>query len=643
MLVESSAVPSQLPYNKWQLITKPRSVIHIMHDHPEPLTQTQAPKSKSNDRTATWILVGATALTVLAYTQIKIKDTDIWWHMQYGQQFIEQLTWRLDHSVYSWAIVGGEQWTYVSWLGDILLYEIFNWFGWPGLKVLQWTIALSYILVFLWFIRTAKARLSVPFILAMLAAILIVSPPTATIKTENFTMLASFLVVAVYYAARLRSPRLLWLLPPIFLIWVNTHGGFFIGLFFLGLVYLVDLLSYFAVSKERLKQDLRPFVISFTFVLPLVIAATLVNPYGIDYHFHFVANVFETERDQFLVAIGAYVPTWQRLFPESLHHLILNAALTVSAWLLIIFYITFLGIALRAYRRSGFFDPQPFVVMTFFFAFSMTLSRAMLYFPAVALYSVVYVLLKSKIDAGARESAYAALLCVLIAFALVDRAYLEPEPFADDFDASTLAPIQALDFYASHRLPQNLFNDYLSGGYLLWSLYPEYRPFIDPRYQPYRGKNLEEYFRFQRAPSLTALAEMREKYGFDAAFVRLTLRGMIAVLETSPDWQIVYFDRFAAIYLHRSWLDALPEDDRRRLLSADLGAQRFHNVHNPQVLIDLFLYYAHHRSHTDARLIGDLFKRNVRETYFRKLTVLLGMKRTLATTADPERISEKAE
>ena len=35
------------------------------------------------------------------------------------------------------------------------------------------------------------------------------------------------------------------------------------------------------------------------------------------------------------------------------------------------------------------------------------------------------------------------------------------------------------------KLPPPLFNDYVSGGYMMWAMYPEYKVFIDSRGKPY--------------------------------------------------------------------------------------------------------------------------------------------------------------
>ncbi len=54
-------------------------------------------------------------------------------------------------------------------------------------------------------------------------------------------------------------------------------------------------------------------------------------------------------------------------------------------------------------------------------------------------------------------------------------------------------PSNAVEFIQKNRIPGNMFNLYNSGGYLIWSLYPDYKVFID-------GRNLNEtaYFHYNQ-------------------------------------------------------------------------------------------------------------------------------------------------
>ena len=56
-----------------------------------------------------------------------------------------------------------------------------------------------------------------------------------------------------------------------------------------------------------------------------------------------------------------------------------------------------------------------------------------------------------------------------------------------------------------------MFNDYLTGGYMIWSMYPRYKVFIDPRYQPYVNGVWEDFMQFRRKPDPDGLNTLLAK------------------------------------------------------------------------------------------------------------------------------------
>ena len=75
------------------------------------------------------------------------------------------------------------------------------------------------------------------------------------------------------------TPGALWLLPPLFLVWVNTHGIFTLGLFALGVywacglveIHWGDLESRRWTPRERVRLEL---------VGLLSLVALTITPYG---------------------------------------------------------------------------------------------------------------------------------------------------------------------------------------------------------------------------------------------------------------------------------------------------------------------------------------------------------------------------
>jgi hypothetical protein len=49
------------------------------------------------------------------------------------------------------------------------------------------------------------------------------------------------------------------------------------------------------------------------------------------------------------------------------------------------------------------------------------------------------------------------------------------------------------------KIPQNVFNSISFGSYLIWSAYPPYRVFADPRIEPFLDDSLIDYLNISNA------------------------------------------------------------------------------------------------------------------------------------------------
>jgi hypothetical protein len=117
-------------------------------------------------------------------------------------------------------------------------------------------------------------------------------------------------------------------------------------------------------------------------------------------------------------------------------------------------------------------------------------------------------------------------------------------------------PMGVYSFMKDHVPRQNVFNDMMYGGGILWFLYPEFKPFIDGRSEAYSmGFWKDEY----QAVSigLPYWRTVFNKYSVSAALVRninepsggksLALR-----LHGDPSWALVAFDDNALLFLEKT-------------------------------------------------------------------------------------------
>ena len=174
----------------------------------------------------------------------------------------------------------GNYWLANQWLGDFPL-----WLGWKaaGLNgVVAVTIAfllLGYRLLY-GFLRADG--LSWPAAAFWTYAAAMASFNVWVARPNLITFLSVTIVaraLALHHEGRLGPRRLLWLVP-LFLVWVNSHGGFVVGLVMIGLAAGIEWLVAFAHSEPSEQSAAKIRFRTLVGVGTACFLATFVNPYG---------------------------------------------------------------------------------------------------------------------------------------------------------------------------------------------------------------------------------------------------------------------------------------------------------------------------------------------------------------------------
>ncbi len=209
-----------------------------------------------------WALLLASS--VLYFFSINEADNDLWGHVLFGRHFLAQgAVGRVDTCSYTAA---GQPWVNHEWLSQVILGAVYEWAGSPGLVCLKFAVATATFLLLFGMIRR---RADAPYIWGGvgLLAIAVLARGFA-IRPQIFTYGGAALTLWLIDRHRTGHRRALWLLPLLFVVWVNMHGGFILGLGILGLFACADLLR----SAGRASQPWAALIAS--------IAATALNPYG---------------------------------------------------------------------------------------------------------------------------------------------------------------------------------------------------------------------------------------------------------------------------------------------------------------------------------------------------------------------------
>lgn len=174
-------------------------------------------------------------------------------------------------------------WVNHSWLLDLLLYGLYGLLGGSGLVVLKAAMGAVLAGVLLQIHRAGRSRW-IPAACTALAVLAL--SPRFLFQPAAVSFL--FLGVTLYLLARREtmaersSRRGLWLLPPLFVLWVNIDSWFLLGPLTVGLYLLGEVLQeQFGPRREGL--DLPPADERRTLALVLVVgvAACVLNPHHV--------------------------------------------------------------------------------------------------------------------------------------------------------------------------------------------------------------------------------------------------------------------------------------------------------------------------------------------------------------------------
>jgi hypothetical protein len=246
-----------------------------------------------------WVL----ALTGnLGKPELQLRDPDIWWHLA-DARILTTTHHFIRVEPYSFT-VAGERWINPEWLSEMPFWLGYRSLGLRGIFLVA-VIGLCANLLFVYLRSYWRSRhAGAAFWTAVLGFTLMMVNDTP--RTIVIAYLAMSAEMAMLEAAERGKTRLLWLLPPLFCVWINLHGSWIIGL---GLLALYILCGLFTFNKGVFEQeaysgkDRKRLLLVFFASL----AVLILNPYG----WRMIWNPFDMMLNQKLNI--ANVQEWQPL------------------------------------------------------------------------------------------------------------------------------------------------------------------------------------------------------------------------------------------------------------------------------------------------------------------------------------------
>ena len=441
-------------------------------------------------------------------------DGDLWWHIKVGQDILT--THHLPTAdTYSFT-VHGTPWVAYEWVGEVLLAAVQRAWGLQGLLALNLALGAAVVLG-LYGLATLRSGNSK----AAFVACGIVFYLAVVFFTLRPQMLAYvFLVLTLIILERFRQGRsgTLWLLPPLFLLWVNTHGTFVVGLFAVG-VYIVSGLFEMRSNgvESRRWTGAQRLQLELAFLGSLV--ALTVTPYGPKLAAFPVDMAFSHP------AIAASIVEWQplpfnsapgKLFSALLVGFLLAQVALGLTWQLAEFTLFLCGLVAACLHARLVLIFVPFCT------------------PLLA------VILSRWVPSYEPKKDKLAINAVLIIAIVVGIARFFPSRAQLESRVEEHWPVKAVQYLEQHPPPLPMFNTYSYGGYLIYKLDGRNKVFIDGRTDIYDQVGvLADYGSISRVEPIAL--HLLDVYGVQSCLIERN-EALGTLLAASPRWQKVYAD-----------------------------------------------------------------------------------------------------
>lgn len=208
------------------------------------------------------LLLGTAALGTPA-------DADLWGHLAFGRDIIASGQ-VIQTDQYSFT--SDRSWVNHEWLAEVIFAEVHRFAGPPGLVAFK-LLMIGALLGLCWRHVTRRRR-SLAVTLALLTFVFVGTYwRTHNVRPQLFSLVCVAALLMTLVRVDEGRRRGLLLLPPLVALWVNLHGGWIVGLGLLGMWTAVRLCDRRLASADRL-------MLAAAGVASM--AATLINPYGID-------------------------------------------------------------------------------------------------------------------------------------------------------------------------------------------------------------------------------------------------------------------------------------------------------------------------------------------------------------------------
>lgn len=461
-------------------------------------------------------------------------DTDIGWHLKYGEFFFQNGRIALQNTFSSQ--MPDYHWINHSWLSDVLSYAIFQFGGFLGLSIAG---ALIITLTFYFISKAAKLSfwkqaVIFPLLYYLEEPLLIIS-----FRSQLLSILGIALIYYLYKKYEEGNAKSLLFLPPLFMLWANLHGGFILGLGLLIFFITCKIVqNIFTKTAENITaQNLRLAITASAAVL-----ATLVNPYGL--------KIYQETFKHLDNPLQKYIVEWT---PFELFSQLWWNVVVWGAVLLISFVIVF-----RKRIHYKFIPLAVAVAVLYLFSFWMRRYNWPMYLLSVPIVATVVEALKPQ-----KKEMQKFIPVIIFAGLYLYIAFIKL-PILNIFRMNWVrycvefvsCSQESAQYILDHKLFDNLYTFYNWGGWIIWQ-YPQIKPSIDGRMAFWTDGSVYSAFKdyFWLEQNLTDMDISQ----WDVVWIPPSkpIHEQMENLVSQGKWTRIFRDNFALIYIRNTKLDSV--------------------------------------------------------------------------------------
>lgn len=484
------------------------------------------------------VIIALTFISVFAMGLRISTDSDTWWHLRTGDLIRETRQVPLQDS-FSHTLEGAD-WYYPSaaWISQVAMSYSYEAGGSAALNVGVAMIA-TMSLALLYFALDGG-----PF---QRAFMLVLTAATSAVFWSARPHMATYLFFAgfvlVLNKTQTKNKKLLWLLPLLLIVWVNSHPGFAAAFILYGIHFVGELFTFIIENRRNKREKIWTTFKQSKLAIMLLVGLVLVpvvtiNPSGAQ----MLRYPFDT------LSIGVlrdFIQEWQSpnfhdgatlpfLFSILFGFILMGNSrqkLTATEGLI---YAVFGSMALLAGRNIALFALAVAPMFSRHLTSiiddwqnnglrSLTLDQTPTILQSISNFSIIGL----------------AILALVIKAGQVLPDLSNQKVFQERF------PVQAVEFIQAHGISGRLYNSYNFGGYLIYAL-PENKVFLDGRTDLYAAGLLEEWLEIASAQE--GWQKELENYGIELVIIE-DYWPLAHRLE-AEGWDKIYADELASIYIN---------------------------------------------------------------------------------------------